>query len=128
MLRIAGINLPANKHVIIALTYVFGIGPTRARKICEATGVAPTTKVNQLTFEQEEALRKSAAAYDMEGDLRRQISMAIKRKVDLKTYEGLRHIRGLPVHGQRTHTNAKTRRGRKRGGPQIKTESKVAKG
>ncbi|MFI4954374.1 MAG: 30S ribosomal protein S13, partial [Gammaproteobacteria bacterium] len=102
MLRIAGVNLPANKHIIIALTSVFGVGPTRARKICELTGVEPSTKVSNLDFEQEESLRKAVAVYDVEGDLRRQISMAIKRKIDLKTYEGLRHIRGLPVHGQRT--------------------------
>lgn len=128
MLRIAGVNLPANKHIIIALTSVFGIGPTRARKICELTGVDPTTKVSNLDFEKEEALRKAVAVYDVEGDLRRQISMAIKRKIDLKTYEGLRHIRGLPVHGQRTHTNAKTRRGRRRGTTGAKVESKSAKG
>lgn len=128
MLRIAGVNLPANKHIIIALTSVFGIGPTRARKICEQTGVEPTTKVSNLDLEQEESLRKAVAAYDVEGDLRRQISMAIKRKIDLKTYEGLRHIRGLPVHGQRTHTNAKTRRGRRRGTASgTKAEGKSAK-
>ena len=129
MLRIAGVNLPANKHIIIALTSVFGVGPTRARKICESTDVDPTTKVSNLTFEQEEALRKAVSVFDVEGDLRRQISMAIKRKIDLKTYEGLRHIRGLPVHGQRTHTNAKTRRGRKRGttgGGTPKSEAKKA--
>lgn len=115
MLRIAGINLPANKHIIIALTSVFGIGPTRAKKICQLTGVEPSTKVNALNPDQEETLRKAVSAYDVEGDLRRQISMAIKRKIDLKTYAGLRHIRGLPVHGQRTHTNARTRRGRRKG-------------
>jgi small subunit ribosomal protein S13 len=114
MLRIAGVNLPANKHIVVALTSVYGIGITRARKICAAVGVDPTTKVSALDPAQEEALRKGVTAFDVEGDLRRQISMAIKRKIDLKTYAGLRHIRGLPVHGQRTHTNAKTRRGRRR--------------
>jgi len=114
MLRIAGVNLPANKHIVVALTSVYGIGITRARKICAETGVDPAAKVSTLDPAQEEALRKAVSAFDVEGDLRRQISMAIKRKVDLKTYAGLRHIRGLPVHGQRTHTNAKTRRGRRR--------------
>jgi small subunit ribosomal protein S13 len=128
MLRIAGVNLPANKHIIIALTSIYGVGPTRAQKICEATGVVPSTKVSNLDFNQEESLRKAVSAYDVEGDLRRQISMAIKRKIDLKTYEGLRHIRGLPVHGQRTHTNAKTRRGRRRGTTGAKVDSKTAKG
>lgn len=114
MLRIAGINLPANKHIVIALTSVFGIGQTRAKKICQDTGVEPSTKVSALSPDQEESLRKAVSAFDVEGDLRRQISMAIKRKIDLKTYAGLRHIRGLPVHGQRTHTNARTRRGRRK--------------
>lgn len=114
MLRIAGINLPVNKHVVIALTSIFGIGPTRAKTICEQTGVTGSRKVSDLNTDEEELLRKAVAQFEVEGDLRRRISMDIKRKIDLKTYQGLRHVKGLPVHGQRTRTNASTRKRRRR--------------
>lgn len=114
MLRIAGVNLP-NKHIIIALTSIFGIGATRAKKICEQCNLEGSRKVSELSTDDEEALRKAVSQFEVEGDLRRRISMDIKRKIDLKTYQGLRHIRGLPVHGQRTRTNANTRKRRRRG-------------
>jgi len=112
--RIGGVNLPSQKHVWIALTSLFGIGRTTALKICAAVGVDPANKVKNLNADEEESLRKEVAKYEVEGDLRRKISMNIKRLIDLKCYRGLRHLRGLPVRGQRTHTNARTRKGRRR--------------
>jgi len=114
MARIAGINIPTNKHTVIALTAIYGIGQTTARKICEATGVAADVKVRDLTEAQVEALRSEVAKYNVEGDLRREVSMNIKRLMDLGCYRGLRHRRGLPVRGQRTRTNARTRKGPRR--------------
>lgn len=111
MARIAGVNIPDNKHAVISLTYIFGIGPTTAKKICAAVGIDPTTKINQLSEEQLDAVRNEVANYATEGDLRREISMNIKRLMDLGCYRGLRHRRGLPVRGQRTKTNARTRKG-----------------
>jgi small subunit ribosomal protein S13 len=114
MARIAGINIPVQKHTVIALTTIFGIGPTRAKTICHMTGVAPDAKVKDLDDEQVEALRKEVAKYHVEGDLRREISMNIKRLMDLGCYRGIRHRRGLPVRGQQTQTNARTRKGPRR--------------
>jgi small subunit ribosomal protein S13 len=114
MARIAGINIPANKHVVIALTSIFGIGRSRAARICEAARVASDAKVKDLTEPEVERLRTEVARVPVEGDLRRQVSMNIKRLMDLGTYRGLRHRKGLPVRGQRTRTNARTRKGPRR--------------
>jgi len=111
MARIAGINIPMNKHVVIGLTHIFGVGRSRARDICTATGIAPTTKVKDLTEVEVNAIRSVLAKTAVEGDLRRENSMNIKRLMDLGTYRGLRHRKGLPVRGQRTRTNARTRKG-----------------
>lgn len=114
MARIAGINIPAHKHVWIGLTSIFGIGPTRARQVCEEAGIPPDIKVSTLTEEQADKLRAAVSDYAVEGDLRREVGMNIKRLMDLGCYRGLRHRRGLPVRGQRTRTNARTRKGPKR--------------
>ncbi|RME34617.1 MAG: 30S ribosomal protein S13 [Gammaproteobacteria bacterium] len=114
MARVAGVNIPDNKHVGIALTYVYGIGRTTARRICEQVGIDPQTKVRDLSEEELEKIRKAVASLTVEGDLRRQVSMNIKRLLDLGCYRGLRHRRGLPVRGQRTKTNARTRKGPRR--------------
>ena len=114
MARIAGINIPTNKHVVIGLTSIFGIGRSLSAKICEVTGTNPTTKVKDLTESEVASLRTEVAKYDIEGDLRREISMNIKRLMDLGTYRGIRHRRGLPLRGQRTKNNARTRKGKKR--------------
>lgn len=111
MARIAGINIPVQKHTVIALTSIYGIGPTRAKAICEATGIAPNLKIKDLDEGQLESLRTEVANYIVEGDLRREVSMNIKRLMDLGCYRGLRHRRGLPLRGQRTRTNARTRKG-----------------
>jgi small subunit ribosomal protein S13 len=111
MARIAGINIPMNKHVVIGLTHIFGVGRSRAQVICESTGIAPTTKVKDLTEAEVNAIRSALAKNAVEGDLRRENSMNIKRLMDLGTYRGLRHRKGLPVRGQRTRTNARTRKG-----------------
>jgi small subunit ribosomal protein S13 len=114
MARIAGINIPANKHTVIGLQSIYGIGHTRAQKVCAAAGVKPETKVKDLTDAEVEALRTEVARFTVEGDLRREYSMSIKRLMDLGCYRGLRHRRGLPVRGQRTRTNARTRKGRRK--------------
>ena len=111
MARIAGINIPVNKHIVIGLTHIYGIGRTRAKVACEAAGVDPTTKVKDLTDAEVNALRAQVARGLVEGDLRREVSMNIKRLMDLGTYRGLRHRKGLPVRGQRTRTNSRTRKG-----------------
>ncbi len=111
MARIAGINLPSDKHIEIGLTAIYGIGRPRAQAICDATGVERTVKVRDLNEEQAEKLRSEVAKYQIEGDLRRETSMNIKRLMDLGCYRGMRHRRGLPVNGQRTKTNARTRKG-----------------
>jgi small subunit ribosomal protein S13 len=111
MARIAGINIPVQKHAEIALTSIYGIGRTRARKICDAAGIEPSRKIRELTDEEIEKIRNEVAKYTVEGDLRREVSMNIKRLMDLKCYRGLRHRRSLPVRGQRTKTNARTRKG-----------------
>ncbi len=114
MARIAGVNIPVHKHVVISLTSIYGIGRTRAREICEATQIDPATKVKDLTEDQVERIRGEVGKYTVEGDLRREISMNIKRLMDLGCYRGYRHRRGLPVRGQRTRTNARTRKGPRR--------------
>ncbi|MDH5179275.1 MAG: 30S ribosomal protein S13 [Gammaproteobacteria bacterium] len=111
MARIAGINIPVNKHTVIALTSIYGIGRTRAQEICQAAGIAPTTKVKDLAEPEVETLRNEVAKFTVEGDLRREVSMNIKRLMDMGCYRGIRHRRGLPVRGQRTKTNARTRKG-----------------
>ncbi|HCD04039.1 MULTISPECIES: 30S ribosomal protein S13 [Methylophaga] len=114
MARIAGINVPVQKHTVIALTSIYGIGRTRSQKICEAAGIAPDVKIRDLNEQEVEALRTEVAKYIVEGDLRREVSMDIKRLKDLGCYRGVRHRRGLPVRGQRTKTNARTRKGPRR--------------
>jgi small subunit ribosomal protein S13 len=114
MARIAGINVPPQKHAVIALTAIYGIGRTTARKICDATGVKPDAKIKDLSEAEVEAIRGEVARYTVEGDLRRTLSMNIKRLMDLGCYRGIRHRRGLPLRGQRTRTNARTRKGPRR--------------
>ena len=114
MARIAGINIPLNKHIVISLTSIYGIGNSRARQICEAAGVDPTIEVKDLAEPEVAKLRTAVANFEVEGDLRRGISMNIKRLMDLGCYRGIRHRRGLPLRGQRTRTNARTRKGPRR--------------
>lgn len=114
MARIAGINIPAHKHTVIGLTSIFGIGPTRAKQICEAAGVKTDAKIKDLTEAELELLRAEVGKFNVEGDLRREVSMNIKRLMDLGCYRGIRHRRGLPLRGQRTRTNARTRKGPRR--------------
>jgi small subunit ribosomal protein S13 len=111
MARIAGVNIADNKHLVIALTYIYGIGGTRAQQVCDAVGLAGSTKVRDLTEAELDKIRAEVGKYDLEGDLRREVSMNIKRLMDLGTNRGIRHRRGLPVRGQRTKTNARTRKG-----------------
>ncbi|VAW81489.1 SSU ribosomal protein S13p (S18e) [hydrothermal vent metagenome] len=114
MARIAGINVPPQKHAVIALTSIYGVGLTTAQKICAATGVKPEVKIKDLTEAEIEAIRGEVAKFTVEGDLRRTLSMNIKRLMDLGCYRGIRHRRGLPLRGQRTQTNARTRKGPRR--------------
>jgi small subunit ribosomal protein S13 len=114
MARIAGINIPDNKHARISLTYVYGIGRTTAEKICDAAGVNPEAKIGDLDEANLDAIRNEVSKLSVEGDLRRETSMNIKRLMDLGCYRGMRHRRHLPVHGQRTRTNARTRKGPRR--------------
>jgi len=114
MARIAGINVPPQKHTAIALTAIYGIGRMTAHKICEATGIKPEVKIKDLSEAEVEAIRSEVAKYVVEGDLRRTLSMNIKRLMDLGCYRGIRHRRGLPLRGQRTRTNARTRKGPRR--------------
>lgn len=114
MARVAGVNIPDRKHTVIALTAIYGIGRTRARAICAASGIDPTDKVKDLTEGQLDALRTEVGKFQVEGDLRREVSMNIKRLMDLGCYRGIRHRRGLPVRGQRTRTNGRTRKGPRR--------------
>lgn len=111
MARIAGVNIPVHKHAWIGLQSIFGIGRSRSKKVCEAAGLDPSTKVKDLTDAQVERLRQEVAKFTVEGDLRREVGISIKRLQDLGCYRGLRHRRGLPVRGQRTRTNARTRKG-----------------
>lgn len=111
MARIAGVNIPNHQHAEIALTAIYGIGRTTARKLCEAAGVAGTTKIKDLSDGEMDKLRDQVSRLTVEGDLRREVSMNIKRLMDLNCYRGTRHRRGLPLRGQRTRTNARTRKG-----------------
>ncbi|MDX1461088.1 MAG: 30S ribosomal protein S13 [Xanthomonadales bacterium] len=114
MARIAGVNLPVQKHTWVALTQIYGIGRTRAYEICEAAGVDPAVRVRDLSEPEVENIRSEVAKHTVEGDLRREVAMNLKRLMDLGCYRGLRHRRGLPVRGQRTKTNARTRKGPRR--------------
>lgn len=111
MARIAGVNIPDNKHLVISLSYIYGVGATRARSICETAGIAPDTRTGDLDQEQLESVRGAVGGYIVEGDLRREVSMSIKRLMDLGCYRGIRHRRSQPLRGQRTKTNARTRKG-----------------
>ena len=111
MARIAGINIPNHQHAAIALTAIYGIGRARARSICDAVGIKHAAKIKDLTDAEMDKLRESVAKFSVEGDLRREVSMNIKRLMDLGCYRGVRHKKGLPVRGQRTRTNARTRKG-----------------
>lgn len=114
MARIAGINIPLNKHIVVGLMSIYGIGRSRARQICAAAGVAPETEVKDLAEPEVAKLRTAVANFMVEGDLRREVSINIKRLMDLGCYRGIRHRRGLPLRGQRTRTNARTRKGPRR--------------
>lgn len=120
MARIAGINIPDRQHTEIGLTAIYGIGRARARKICEDAGVENTKKVKDLNDAELERIREQIGRFMVEGDLRREISMSIKRLMDLGCYRGLRHRRGLPARGQRTRTNARTRKGPRKAGIALK--------
>lgn len=114
MARLAGINIPDNKHTVVSLTYIYGIGRTVAAEVCDKTGVEPHRKVQDLSEEELDKLRAEIGNRTVEGDLRRQTQLSIKRLLDLGCYRGIRHRRNLPVNGQRTKTNARTRKGPKR--------------
>jgi small subunit ribosomal protein S13 len=112
--RIAGVDLPRDKRLEIGLTYIYGIGLTRAQKVCSDTDVDPDTRIRQLTDDEVTRIRRYIEAnFEVEGDLRREVQQNIKRKIEIGSYQGIRHRRGLPVRGQRTHTNARTRKGRR---------------
>ena len=111
MARIAGVNIPDNKHAVISLTYIFGVGRTTAKRLCAETGVEESARIGDLSEEQMDSLRAKVSEMTVEGDLRREVSMNIKRLMDLGCYRGIRHRRNLPVRGQRSKTNARTRKG-----------------
>lgn len=113
--RIAGVNIPVQKHIVIGLTSIYGVGRTRARLICKHAKVSPDAKGKDLTEADLESLRGEVAKFRVEGDLRREVSMNVKRLIELGAYRGLRHRKGLPVRGQRTRTNARTRKGKRKG-------------
>jgi small subunit ribosomal protein S13 len=116
MARIAGVDLPRHKHIVFALPYLYGVGRAAARRICDKTGIAPNKMTEELTEAEIKRIRDLLEAeYKVEGDLRREVQMNVKRLMDLGCYRGLRHRRGLPVNGQRTHTNARTRKGPRKG-------------
>lgn len=114
MARIAGVNIPTNKHTVIGLTAIYGIGRARAAEICKAANIAPERKIRELTDDELERVRAAVNEFAVEGDLRRQVAMDIKRLMDMGCYRGIRHRRGLPVRGQKTRTNARTRKGPRR--------------
>ena len=120
MARIAGVNIPNHQHTVIVLTAIYGIGRPRAKRICEVTGVSTTKKVKDLDDNELEKLRDEIGKFVVEGDLRREVSMSIKRLMDLGCYRGLRHRKGLPVRGQRTRTNARTRKGPRKAAASLK--------
>ena len=111
MARIAGVNLPVHKHAWIGLQSIYGVGRSRSKKICVEAGVDPSTKIKDLTEAEVDKIRHEVAKFAVEGDLRREVAISVKRLMDLGTYRGLRHRRGLPMRGQRTRTNARTRKG-----------------
>ena len=114
MARIAGVDLPRDKRLEIGLTYIYGIGFTRAQQVCAETAIDPDTKIRSLTDDEVTRVRRFIEAnFEVEGDLRRNVQQNIKRKIEIGSYQGIRHRRGLPVRGQRTHTNARTRKGRR---------------
>jgi len=115
MARLVGVDLPRNKRIEVGLTYIYGIGPTRSKKILEATGISPDLRTDDLTDEDIKLLRNELSKYHIEGDLRREVAMNIKRLQEINSYRGMRHKKGLPCRGQRTKTNARTRRGKKSG-------------
>ena len=115
MARLAGVDLPRNKRLEVALTYIYGIGPSRAAKVLETTGISPDLRTDDLTDDDIKQLREALSAYHIEGDLRREVTMNIKRLQEINSYRGMRHKKGLPCRGQRTKTNARTRRGKKTG-------------
>jgi len=123
MARIAGVNIPNHQHAEIALTAIYGIGRARAQAICDAAGVIRTAKIKDLTDAQMDKLRENVGKFTVEGDLRREVTMSIKRLMDLGCYRGVRHRRGLPVRGQRTRTNARTRKGPKKSRAGISSKS-----
>lgn len=127
MARIAGVNIPNNAHAVIGLTSIFGIGHSRARLICAKAGVNPATKVKELSDAEVDKLRAEVGKFSLEGDLRREVSMNIKRLIDLGSYRGSRHKKGLPVRGQRTRTNARTRKGPRKGGVANPANKQVTK-
>jgi len=114
MARISGVNIPDNKHLRVALTYIYGIGNSRAGDICQAAGLDPSVKVRDLVEADLDKIRQEITRYELEGDLRRETNMNIKRLMDLGCYRGIRHRKGLPLRGQRTRTNARTRKGPRR--------------
>lgn len=114
MARIAGVNIPDQKHAVISLTYIYGIGRTAAKQICTETGVATNAKIGDLSEQELDALRNEVGKFNVEGDLRREVQLNIKRLLDLGCYRGVRHRKGLPLRGQRTKTNARTRKGPRR--------------
>lgn len=114
MARIAGVNIPVNKHIIIGLTAIYGIGRSKAKVICGTAKVNPQTKVKDLSESELESIRSEVSKHHVEGDLRREVAMNIKRLIELGTYRGVRHRKGLPVRGQRTKTNARTRKGKRK--------------
>ena len=120
MARIAGVNIPNHQHAAIALTAIFGIGRTRAQRICDLAGVKRDAKIKDLTDTDMDRLREEVGKFTIEGDLRREVTMNIKRLMDLGCYRGVRHRRGLPVRGQRTRTNARTRKGPRKAGVALK--------
>ena len=123
MARIAGVNIPNHQHAEIALTAIYGIGRSRARLICQAAGVTVSTKIKDLSDAQMDRLRELVTRYTVEGDLRREVTMSIKRLMDLGCYRGVRHRKGLPVRGQRTRTNARTRKGPRKARQAMSTRS-----
>lgn len=124
MARIKNIELPKDKAIYIGLTAIYGIGQSTGKKICEAAGIDAETKVRDITTEQENALRKEVDNYLVEGELRREVQMNIKNKMEINSYQGVRHKKGLPVHGQRTNRNARTRKGK---GKVVANKKKVGK-
>ena len=120
MARIAGINMPPHQHAEIGLTAIFGIGRTRARQICDAASIEYSKKIKDLTDAELEVIREQISEFNVEGDLRREVQLSIKRLIDLGCYRGMRHRRGLPVRGQRTRTNARTRKGPRRAAQSLK--------